>query len=44
MTQFLLDYMVSLKKGTTHPAGTPDPYVPSGKKDSAPETIEVPVD
>jgi arylsulfatase len=44
MTQVLLDYMISLKKEPPIPAGTPDPYVPSGKKESAPEPIEVPVD
>ncbi len=44
MTQALLDYMASLKKEPPIPPGTPDPYVPSGKKDSVPEPIEVPVD
>jgi arylsulfatase len=44
MTQVLLDYMASLKKEPPIPPGTADPYVPSGKKESAPEPIKVPVD
>ena len=44
MTQVLLGHMASLKKEPPIPPGTPDPYVPSGKNESAPEPIEVPVD
>jgi arylsulfatase len=44
MTQVLLDHMASLKKEPPLRPGTPDPYVPSHEKESAPEPIEVPVD
>jgi hypothetical protein len=37
--------MASLKKEPPILPGTPDPYVPSGKRQSAPEPqIEIPVD
>jgi arylsulfatase len=42
--QVLLDHMASLKKEPPIPPGTPDPYDPSRKKESAPATITVPVD
>jgi hypothetical protein len=44
MTQVLLDHMASIKKEPPIPPGMSDPYIPSGKKDSAPEPIQVPVD
>jgi arylsulfatase A-like enzyme len=44
MTQVLLDYMASLKKEPPILPGTPDPYDPSRKKESAPSTLAVPVD
>jgi arylsulfatase A-like enzyme len=44
MVQILLDHMISLKKEPPIPPGAPDPYDPSRKKESAPETIKVPVD
>ena len=44
MTQILLDYMATLKKGPPVPPGTLDPYNPLRKKEPARETIQVPVD
>jgi arylsulfatase len=40
----LLDHMASLKKEPPIRPGTPDPYDPSRKKESVPETIKVPID
>ena len=44
IVQVLLEHVASIKKEPPTRPGAPDPYVPSGKKEPAPETIEVPVD
>jgi arylsulfatase A-like enzyme len=41
MGQVLLDYMATLHKEPPIRPGTPDPYVPPGKKELAPETVKV---
>jgi arylsulfatase A-like enzyme len=44
MSQILLEHVVSLKKEPPIRPGAPDPYVPSHKKESEPETSKAPVD
>jgi arylsulfatase A-like enzyme len=43
-TQILLEHVVSLKKEPPIRPGAPDPYLPSHKKESEPETSRAPVD
>jgi hypothetical protein len=44
IVQVLLDHVVSLKKEPPIPPGTPDPYDPSRRRSSEPDTIKVPID
>jgi hypothetical protein len=44
ISQILLDHVISLKKEPPIRPGTPDPYDPSGKKASEPETVKIPID